>query len=80
MTIVSINGTTIGLSDNLAYLHYGAPQKSFVRLGEIDMRAPVGHITRNIRFTCDEVDNWGGRVLITKFFDYANFLLHSGTT
>jgi hypothetical protein len=43
------------------------------------MRATVAHLTRNIRIVCQEVDNWGGRVLVTKFFDFANLILFSGT-
>jgi len=44
------------------------------------MRAPIAHLSRNIRIVCQEVDNWGGRVLVTKFYDYNNNILLSGST
>jgi len=44
------------------------------------MRTPVGHLTRKIRFICDEVDNWGGRILVTKFYDFANNKQFNGVT
>jgi hypothetical protein len=36
------------------------------------MRAAVGHLSRNIRFKAEEKDNWGGRLLVTKFTDFVN--------
>lgn len=74
VTIAGINGTSITLSETLSYLHYGAASALDTNLRTVDMRSSVAHITRNIRFTCNEVDNWGGRILVTKFFDYANFI------
>lgn len=73
VTITAISGESVTLGETLAFLHYGAAAPTHTNKGIIDMRANVAHLTRNIRFTCEEVDNWGGRVLVTKFFDYANF-------
>jgi hypothetical protein len=52
-TIAAISGTTITLTTPLLYDHYGALTVTITKdgVGELDMRAGVGHLTRNIRIS-----------------------------
>jgi hypothetical protein len=51
----------------LKFFHYGKASANITEKGTIDMRAAVGHLSRNIKFIAEEVDNWGGRILVTSF-------------
>jgi hypothetical protein len=66
-TIQFIEGKVISLEDPLQFDHYGAEDITIDKgdIGKLDMRAGVGHLTRNIRIrgTHDQ-HNWGCRVLI----------------
>jgi hypothetical protein len=68
-SIAAITGNTITLDSPLAYDHYGDPTitvSNFV--GDLDMRAAVGHLTRNIKISGSHDPNmWGCRVLIYQF-------------
>lgn len=46
--IAAISGTTITLTSALTKFHYGAAAAITTAKGDIDMRAPVGHLSRNI--------------------------------
>lgn len=54
------------LNSTMLYNHYGAPDVTIkVEAGTLDMRAVVGHLTRNIKISGNkESTNWGCRVLV----------------
>lgn len=56
----------------LAYDHYGAPEVTLDQgtIGQLDMRAAVGHLTRNIKIKGGpSVHGLGCRVIIYQFED-----------
>jgi hypothetical protein len=46
--IKNINEQLITLNQTLKFFHYGSAETISTRLGEVDMRTSVGHLTRNI--------------------------------
>jgi hypothetical protein len=64
--IAAIAGTTITLDKPLLYNHYGDADITITNaIGSLDMRAIVGHLTRNIKISGNqESTGWGCRVLI----------------
>lgn len=69
ITSVSPNGKTIGLSGGLQYKHYGAIEtySNGTRSWDLDMRAEVGLLTRNIKVKGDAAsttDGFGAHVMV----------------
>ena len=70
-TIASVDGTTITLTEALAFEHLGT-EATLSDGTNFQMRAEVGILTRNVRIvgnTYDEIDDqqFGGRVLVGEF-------------
>jgi len=78
VTIRSVNGTNVTLTAPLQFLHYGSPNLIMTEKGPLDMRAPVGHLTRNIKIVAEDVWDYGGRVLVTYYNDKVNNIVWQG--
>jgi hypothetical protein len=59
------------LDTPLSYDHYGAANPTITSpVGNLDLRAAVGHLSRNIVITrTADPNNWGCRVLVYNFLD-----------
>jgi len=55
----------IVLDGSIEFYHYGGDQVFETEIGELDMRAEIGHLTRNIIFEGTDEDGWGGRIYTT---------------
>jgi len=71
--IDSISGNQITLTEPLDYEHYGASSVDSAISGEIDIRAEVVHLTRNIKVTGSNEDRWGAHV-VTAHNDESTFV------
>lgn len=79
--IVAVNGNTVTLNTTVKYFHYGDAkitaasdgsglnQISADYGGGLDMRAVVGHLTRNIVIQGSVQDNWGGHIFVYHWID-----------
>lgn len=89
--ILSISGTTVTLNDTIKFFHYGdakttaATDSSGLNQisadfgGGLDMRAIVGHLTRNIKIQGSETDNWGGHIYVYHWIDNTQQINTRGT-
>ena len=59
--------TEIKIEGTFEYNHYGGTQKNQTSKGEIDVRAEVGNLTRNVKIVSDLTDKWGCTVLTPQF-------------
>lgn len=68
-TIVGISGNIITLDHPFVYEHYGDPDViTNSKGGQIDVRAAVGLLSRNIEITKGpDANNWGCRVLVYSY-------------
>jgi hypothetical protein len=63
VTITAISSKTITFTPALKYSHFGDAAPTIVRTyGTMDMRAGVGHLTRNIKITAGDDAGWGFHV------------------
>ena len=67
--ITSVASNTITFSPPLKYDHYGAHSQT---VGEIDSRTAVGHLTRNIKITTGDDEEWGYRILTYGYMECNN--------
>lgn len=70
---------TVELTEEIEFLHYGSDTVLETRIRDVDMRAVVSRVTRDITIQKDEED-WGCRVLTTKFDSYPNNYHIEGST
>ncbi|CAI2373695.1 unnamed protein product [Moneuplotes crassus] len=63
VTIASINGNTVTLTEALKFDHYGAASIDASESGTIDIRSEVLHLTRNIKIVGVNQDRWGAHVV-----------------
>ena len=64
VTITEKNSNSITFTPPLNYTHYGASNLTVYNgFGEIDARAAVGHLTRNIKIVSGGDTSWGYRIL-----------------
>jgi hypothetical protein len=70
ISAISADGKSITLENALSYAHYGdsAGVTKSTAYGDLDMRAEVVHISRNIHIEASRDDKWGGRVVIAEYF------------
>ena len=69
-TIAAISGNKLVLASPLKYDHYGDSKVIETHLGRpLDMRAVVGHLSRNIVIQGSDEGGWGCRILVTKTVD-----------
>jgi parallel beta-helix repeat protein len=61
--IQGIDGKNITLTQGLAYTHYGSASASDSDTSNIDIRAEVVHLTRNIKVQGTNEDKWGAHVV-----------------
>jgi parallel beta-helix repeat protein len=61
--IQGIDGKNITLTQSLAYTHYGSVSASDSDTSNIDIRAEVVHLTRNIKVQGTNEDKWGAHVV-----------------
>jgi hypothetical protein len=74
-TILSIDATTgyITLTAALQYTHYGDPSITVSSVhGNLDTRAKVGHISRNIKILSGTDSGWGFSIYVYGYMDTAN--------
>jgi len=58
--ITDIVGNNITFTPALSYTHYGSPSVTISNtIGQLDTRASVGHVTRNIKFVSGPDSGWG---------------------
>jgi hypothetical protein len=71
VSITAISGNTVTITPTLAYTHFGDTNATIQNnYGTLDMRAGVGHLTRNIKIVRGaDADGWGFRVLTYGFID-----------
>lgn len=68
-TITGISGNTITCSAAFSYNHYGAASLDSTKHGDIDIRAEVIHLSRNVKVIGNNVDRWGGQIVTGKADD-----------
>jgi len=79
LTIASApTGNQVTLKSGPKYPHYGGPAPFSTPGGEIDYRARVGVLTRNIVITAEQTDDWGCRVYVTQYEGYRGYVYLSG--
>ncbi|KAM3144665.1 hypothetical protein pb186bvf_003272 [Paramecium bursaria] len=79
--IESIVDNNISLLSPLKYYHYGAPSITIILedLGQLDMRAVVGHLSRNIRIISGQNQNqYGCQIQVQNYKGYIGYLKLSG--
>lgn len=69
VTITSISSNRVNFTPPLKYDHYG--EYSY-RVGKVDSRTPVGHLTRNVKITTGEDEDWGYRILTYGYLECGN--------
>jgi hypothetical protein len=79
-TIQSLNADgTITLAAALKYTHYGAPSVTVTSVhGNLDTRAKVGHISRNIQIVAGPDSGWGFSIYIYGY-SYSQTLIKFGS-
>ena len=68
MTIAEVIGSKLVLTEPLLYYHFGGGDTSSMYNG-VDTRGEVYLLTRNIKIRGEDLDNWGGQVLVTDMFE-----------
>jgi len=68
MTIAEISGSKLTFTKELKYYHFGGGDTSSMYDG-VDTRAEVFLLTRNIKIQGEDLDNWGGQILVTDIFE-----------
>ena len=64
MEIASISDDIVYLTEPLNYTHFGDDFLTvYESFGEIDARAGVGHLSRNIKIVAGDDESWGYRIL-----------------
>jgi hypothetical protein len=70
VTITAISGTTVTFTPALNYTHFGDTSATISNnYGTLDMRAGVGHLTRNITINAGVDTGYGYRILTYGFLD-----------
>lgn len=70
VTITAISGTTITFAPALEFDHYGANDITLdTKHGDLDARAGVGHITRNIKVVSGPDSGWGYNMVVYGFIE-----------
>lgn len=70
VTISAISGTTVTFTPALNFTHFGDTSATVSNTyGTLDMRAGVGHLTRNISINAGADSGYGFRVLTNGFLD-----------
>jgi hypothetical protein len=60
VTITRVSGNTVSFTPALQYNHFGDINPTIVKsYGTLDMRAGVGHLTRNIKIIAGDDEQWG---------------------
>ena len=59
----------IEIDESIQFLHYGAAAKTSTPKGEIDMRAEVGNLTRNVKIVSDLTGDWGCTIMTPSWTD-----------
>jgi hypothetical protein len=60
VTITGVSGNTISFTPALQFNHFGDANPTIVKsYGTLDMRAGVGHLTRNIKIVAGDDEKWG---------------------
>lgn len=79
VTITSIEGKLINFEPGLKYNHFGSDTIFETPQGNLDMRAEVGLISRNVIIKGSQEDNWGCKILTAGLFDVNNNYLEGLT-
>jgi len=72
VTIASISGNDITLSENLTFNHYGSTNTTSVisnisSIPSLDTRARVTHMTRNVKITAGPDTDWGFSLVVYSY-------------
>lgn len=60
VTITAINSTNVTFTPALQHAHFGDVNETIVKsFGTMDMRAGVGHLSRNIKIVAGDNSTWG---------------------
>jgi len=59
----------VKLNKPLQFYHWGAPLSTAAEYNGVDMRGEVVLLSRNVKIRGEDVDSWGGQVLVTDFFE-----------
>ena len=65
------NSGQVNLTTQLKYMHYGSAFALDTAHGQIDMRAEVGNLTRNVKIVSVEGDYWGCTIVTPNILDEA---------
>lgn len=68
-TVVSNIAGQITLDEPLDYYHYGESYSTAEKFEGIDMRGEVLLLTRNVVIKGEDLDGWGGQVVVTDMFE-----------
>ena len=68
-TITAIAGGEITLDSPLAFYHYGQGASSADEYNGVDIRGEVQLLSRNIKILGEDIDGWGGQVMVTDMFE-----------
>ena len=59
----------VTLDAPLLYYHWGAGESTAGEYNGVDMRGEVILLTRNIKIQGEDVDGWGGQILVSDYFE-----------
>ena len=59
----SAGTTEVQINETMEHMHYGSPSTTTTPKGQIDLRAEVGNLTRNVKIVSDLTDTWGCTIL-----------------
>jgi hypothetical protein len=70
-TITAYNTNTgeVTLDSGLSYYHWGASSSTASDYDDVDMRGEVTLLTRNVQILGEDVDGWGGQVLVSDYYE-----------
>ena len=70
-TISAYNTNTgeVTLDSALTYYHWGAAASTATDYDGVDMRGEVTLLTRNIQILGEDVDGWGGQLLVSDYYE-----------
>jgi hypothetical protein len=70
-TITGYNTSTgvVTLDSALSYYHWGASASTATDYDDVDMRGEVTLLTRNVQILGEDVDGWGGQVLVSDYYE-----------
>jgi hypothetical protein len=70
-TITAYNTNTgeVTLDSGLSYYHWGASSSTASDYDDVDMRGEVTLLTRNIQILGEDVDGWGGQLLVSDYYE-----------